>query len=565
MNAPAFGFGATPIFQARRPSAPQTCPVAVAGGPPPPGTKKKTGGAVGALRALFRLKPQPLELAAPLPGPAELPLPETSQAPAPVPTPAPQSAKPFAPPSAMPSAVPIRAPPVPRDARRIMVVGANGRLGREVVRALGAADTRFSVVGVVRSLSGETEGCGKVIVLDVGAQAEFLAAEVEKLGVGVVVWCATAGIGGAPPREIEFEAVDRLVKQLGGGRVPEEGGGWLGGGDLPLVRGAAAFRALNDVIMGGKSSSGVVEGGEGGMVWSGDVIVSGGGFASVRAELKKNEFTPGLDLSGCEGIAITCKGDGKSYKVNLKNAGDPEFVFQAPFETPASGKWTTVRVPFADFIPVKRGKIAYADNGVGIYAAELDVADVLSVGLVYSKVSIGGGLCPKFREGPFRLDIARIDAYRAATPRFVYVSSAAVTRPFWSEKKKALYSYCANIPIIKLNPGNVLGAKLAGEDSVRASSIPYTIVRPTALASDLEKGQRVKYFKGDFEVGRINPADVAETIVHALGCEEASFKTVEIRADPGAGGWNAKAATDSLRALPVDDELILFPGRVDEL
>ena len=93
-------------------------------------------------------------------------------------------------------------------------------------------------------------------------------------------------------------------------------------------------------------------------------------------------------------------------------------------------------------------------------------------------------------------------------PKFVLCSSAGVTRPVWNEKKKLAlgthllthsltHSYsltylliysctyfltlvegCADIPIVRLNPLNILGVKREGEESLRETGVPYTIVRP---------------------------------------------------------------------------------------
>jgi Complex I intermediate-associated protein 30 (CIA30)/NAD(P)H-binding len=483
-------------------------------------------------------------------------------------------------PVAIPQEAPVLGPPrPPRDPRRVLVVGASGRLGREVIQTLVESPTRYTVVGVVRSLADAPKGCTHTLSLDAATQGPLLVDEAIRLGCGSVVWCASAGPGGdLKPRDVDFGAVSSLAAALGDARLPSMDGQsaqkWLADGDdvLPLVdlstaEGRAAFCPVNDVIMGGRSSSAVRDGVPGRdngapAVWSGDIVASGGGFASIRAPLMRNVFTQGVDLSSYDGIAVTCRGDGKRYKINLKNDGKPEFVFQARFETADNGQWQTVRVPFADFLPVKRGKLAYADNSVSgaVYAAELDATNIFSIGLVCSKIDIGGSVCPRFAEGPFRLDLARLDAYRAVAPRFVLVSSAAVTRPFWDNKRKRLYSSAANIPIVQLNEkiGNVLGAKLAGEDALRTSQIPYTVVRPTALVSELADRMAVRYFQGDTATGRIAPADVARVIVAALQSEDAAWKTFEVSGDPNSC-WSAEDSADAMRALPLDSEQILYP------
>ena len=66
-------------------------------------------------------------------------------------------------------------------------------------------------------------------------------------------------------------------------------------------------------------------------------------------------------------------------------------------------------------------------------------------------------------------------------PQIVMCSSAGVTRPGWPEEKKTKYVGAADIPIVRLNPFNILGVKLEGEDSLRASGASYCVVRPCGL------------------------------------------------------------------------------------
>ncbi|CAN0104293.1 unnamed protein product, partial [Ectocarpus fasciculatus] len=62
-------------------------------------------------------------------------------------------------------------------------------------------------------------------------------------------------------------------------------------------------------------------------------------------------------------------------------------------------------------------------------------------------------------------------------PRFVLLSSAAVTRPNWSSEDKALYPLSADVPIVKLNPLNILTVKAEGEKELREVSRPLALRR----------------------------------------------------------------------------------------
>ena len=56
-------------------------------------------------------------------------------------------------------------------------------------------------------------------------------------------------------------------------------------------------------------------------------------------------------------------------------------------------------------------------------------------------------------------------------PKVVLLSSAAVTRPSWSEDKRARFQEAANIPIVKLNPLGILGTKAKGEEKPKLDHV----------------------------------------------------------------------------------------------
>jgi hypothetical protein len=79
-------------------------------------------------------------------------------------------------------------------------------------------------------------------------------------------------------------------------------------------RDISRWKSLNDVIMGGKSSSEWKEidwNGEGKdfMRWQGRIITEGGGFAGTIANQSS------FDITGYDGIKLRVRGDGKRYKV----------------------------------------------------------------------------------------------------------------------------------------------------------------------------------------------------------------------------------------------------------
>jgi len=152
---------------------------------------------------------------------------------------------------------------------------------------------------------------------------------------------------------------------------------------------AAPWRSVDDVVMGGVSSSRmVVE--DGRAVFRGEVsLENNGGFASVRT-------SPGRhDLAGFDGLAVRVRGDGQRYSFRLRMSGRMDDVsYQVKFEAPEEG-WQTVRFPFSEFEAVFRGRALPG-------APPLNPGKIRSFGILISDK----------QEGPFQLEVEEIRAYR---------------------------------------------------------------------------------------------------------------------------------------------------------
>jgi uncharacterized protein YbjT (DUF2867 family) len=114
----------------------------------------------------------------------------------------------------------------------------------------------------------------------------------------------------------------------------------------------------------------------------------------------------------------------------------------------------------------------------------------------------------------------------AGIERFLLVSSMAVTKP-----NHFLNAF-----------GQVLTWKLRGENYLRASGVPYTIVRPGGL-QDTPGGQRGLIFdQGDRVQGMISREDVGEVCVRALDREDTRNVTFEVMNSdspaPRPGDWD---------------------------
>jgi uncharacterized protein YbjT (DUF2867 family) len=107
---------------------------------------------------------------------------------------------------------------------------------------------------------------------------------------------------------------------------------------------------------------------------------------------------------------------------------------------------------------------------------------------------------------------------KAAIKQFVLVSSMGVTHPDHQLNKMF---------------GNILVWKLKGEDALRASGVPYTVVRPGGLLNTPGGEAGVKVFQGDDlrNQGSVPRADVATVALAALGNPSAQGKTFELVSD----------------------------------
>lgn len=233
--------------------------------------------------------------------------------------------------------------------------------------------------------------------------------------------------------------------------------------------------------MGGVSESGLAlvqgagENGGAALVFRGVVSTENrGGFASVRCR----NFEPALDLGAYGGLRLRLKGNGLRYKAILRtDSGWDGIGYTRSFDTKA-GEWQTIDLPFEEFVPVFRARTV-----TGADAKPVDPSTVYSLQIMLSKFEYDGRLNPSFATGPFELPIAEITTYLKdpVVPRIVHVSSAGVTRP-----NRPGIDVEQEPPAVKLNDalGGLLTYKLAGEDVIRASGVPATVVRPTALTEE---------------------------------------------------------------------------------
>ncbi len=228
----------------------------------------------------------------------------------------------------------------------------------------------------------------------------------------------------------------------------------------PTIDLQTTWGAVDDVVMGGVSESGM-QLRNGVAVFSGNVSTeNSGGFASVRTR----NFEPSLNLSNYQGIELYVKGDGQKYKIFVRTESKWDGVGYAYSFNTIANEWMTIQVPFADLVPIFRAKT--------VSDAPLDPTQIRSLQLMLSKFEYDRALNPRFKPGLFALEIASISAYNGATvPQLVVIDPMPTSAD--------------------------LIAKL------QASSLPYSIVQAVSLAPKMVAEIAVKSISQPEAVGQI--------------------------------------------------------------
>ncbi|MBW4472640.1 MAG: CIA30 family protein [Stenomitos rutilans HA7619-LM2] len=431
----------------------------------------------------------------------------------------------------------------PLAAKTILVVGATGGVGRRVVQQL--RDRGYPVRALVRDLARGKAMVGEgvdIIDADITLPESLTPAVVKD--IRAVICCVGPHVqpkeGDTPDRSKYYQGIKFYLPEVVGD-IPESIDyqgikNLLHAVTAPLQAAQTTEKvlfdftpptpytplptfwgALDDVVMGGVSAS-TIQQTDHAALFTGNVSTSNsGGFASVRTR----NLEPALNLSGYEGIKLRVKGDGQRYKFLMRDDDKWDSIaYSHSFDTTA-GEWIDVHIPFRTLIPVFRAK-SLAN------AAPLNASHVCSLQLMLSKFEYDGGLNPHFIAGAFDLELQSISAYGGATlPQFVLVSSAGTTR-----YDRPGINLNEEPPAVRMNDqlGGILTWKRRGEEAVRESGIPYTIVRPCAL-TEAPRGKQLILEQGDHLRGAISRDDVATLCIHAIEQPSACNVTFEVKAE----------------------------------
>mmetsp|Transcript_25954 Transcript_25954/g.80835 ORF Transcript_25954/g.80835 Transcript_25954/m.80835 type:complete len:377 (+) Transcript_25954:313-1443(+) len=232
---------------------------------------------------------------------------------------------------------------------------------------------------------------------------------------------------------------------------------------------AALWERIDDVVMGGVSSSKIVATEGGGAEWRGIVRTDGGGFCGTRTATLEEP----LDLSAYDGIyidaALVSDEDvaRRAWKCTIRTGASRGEVVHSAEWTPSVGEGgAPCRVPFEDFKLVRGPRLVEGAPPLNASACE----KVYGFGLTLSKFGAARpGATPvveNFRDGPFAVKLNGVGCYGAA--------AAVAAAP----KRLAVGGSKPNSPgsPIKTN-GIILGVALA-------------LLRPIASLVFSEEGRR---------------------------------------------------------------------------
>jgi Complex I intermediate-associated protein 30 (CIA30) len=215
--------------------------------------------------------------------------------------------------------------------------------------------------------------------------------------------------------------------------------------------------AVDDVVMGGVSESGIRLA-DGYALFSGNVSTdNSGGFASVRTR----NFEPSFNLSNYRGIELRVKGDGQRYKLFVRTETRWDGVGYAHSFDTIADRWITIQVPFQDLVPIFRAKT--------VNDAPLDTTQICSLQLMLSKFEYDKALNPRFTPGLFSLQVESISAYGGQNlPQLVVINLI----PLPTELVPNLQA--TNLPYSIVQAGN-LDSQMVAIIAVKSLSQPEAV------------------------------------------------------------------------------------------
>lgn len=152
---------------------------------------------------------------------------------------------------------------------------------------------------------------------------------------------------------------------------------------------------VNDVVMGGRSTSELACDAEGRLVFTGIINTNGGGFASLRTPDTCRVTIP----AGTRHAKVVAEGDGQMYKLT--------FGTDASRRGPTwSYDFLTTKGSVQEFVLPLNGFVA-GFRGMPVQGV-LNPSDIQNVGIMLSLKTSDGRPNPHFGDGPFKLTLHEV-------------------------------------------------------------------------------------------------------------------------------------------------------------
>jgi hypothetical protein len=325
----------------------------------------------------------------------------------------------------------------------VLVIGAIGEIGQLVVGQL--LKSGYRVRAAISDLSLKP--------LSVPANVEYVQVDPNSLNLSAQIMAGVRSIIICPlPPKVLSSLTAAVTTYLAPNTQLE-----LFDFTQPDANLQATWGAVDDVVMGGVSESGIRLA-NGYALFSGNVSTdNSGGFASVRTR----NFEPSFNLSNYRGIELRVKGDGQRYKLFVRTETRWDGVGYAHSFDTIADEWMTIQVPFQDLVPIFRAKT--------VNDAPLDTTQICSLQLMLSKFEYDKALNPRFTPGLFSLQIESISAYGGQNlPQLVVINSM----PFPVDLVPNLQA--TNLPYSIVQAGN-LDPQMVAIIAVKSLSQPEAV------------------------------------------------------------------------------------------
>jgi Complex I intermediate-associated protein 30 (CIA30) len=325
----------------------------------------------------------------------------------------------------------------------VLVIGAIGEIGQLVVGQL--LKSGYRVRAAISDLSLKP--------LSVPANVEYVQVDPNRLNLSAQIMAGVRSIIICPlPPKVLSSLTAAVTTYLAPNTQLE-----LFDFTQPDANLQATWGAVDDVVMGGVSESGIRLA-NGYALFSGNVSTdNSGGFASVRTR----NFEPSFNLSNYRGIELRVKGDGQRYKLFVRTETRWDGVGYAHSFDTIADEWMTIQVPFQDLVPIFRAKT--------VNDAPLDTTQICSLQLMLSKFEYDKALNPRFTPGLFSLQIESISAYGGQNlPQLVVINSM----PFPVDLVPNLQA--TNLPYSIVQAGN-LDPQMVAIIAVKSLSQPEAV------------------------------------------------------------------------------------------